>query len=164
MTKAKTIVSLIVLLALLSFSPTDVKTGTKKGDKFGATAEIESALQSGNGMFVLVNFWASYDAQSRMENIRFARLADRYGKKQFEQAAGLAVLSLSMDEFQSIFVETVKRDSLSGVTNILVKEGFGSELAKNCKLSGQCGNFLLDAHGVITLNHCFSPPQLLIFL
>lgn len=154
MTRIKTVLSLLVLLCLLSFTPASkiVKTGVNIGDKIDQTSvsELHNALKTNSGSLVLINCWASYDANSRIENIKLAQLADKYKDKQFKNARSFAMISLSFDNYQSVFTETVKRDNLENVENVLVKQGFESKLAKSYRLENESfGNFLLDSKGVI---------------
>lgn len=154
MTKTKTVVSLLVLLGLLSFTPSNksLENGLLKGDKMKISNEqnLEKALQANNGALVLINTWASYNAESRIENIRLAKVIEKYKEKQFKSGQGLSMIALSLDSYNSVFNETIKRDNLIGVKNFRLEQGYESEIAKNYELKdGTFGNFLLDAHGVI---------------
>lgn len=154
MTKTKTVVSLLVLLGLLSFTPNDstLQTGLLKGDKLkiSSTKDLSNVLDANNGTLVLINAWASYDAKSHIENIKLSKVAEKYKEKQFENANGITVVSLSFDSYQSVFNETIKRDNLPDVKNFRVIGGFQSEIAKSYDFdNGEFGNYLLDAKGVI---------------
>ena len=65
----------LVLLFSSAFNP--VETGLKEGKQAPMlklkNSEGAVTLSELKGRYVLLNFWAGYDAPSRMENIRFAR-------------------------------------------------------------------------------------------
>lgn len=151
MIKIKTVVSLLVLFSFLSFtSALQTKTGTSRGDKMKTTPEIEKVLEASSGSFVLIHFWASHNANSRIENIKFARLMEKYKEKQFENAQGVSLLSLSFDEYQSVFAETVKRDQLNEAKAMRIETASLAETEKTFDVDRiQFGNYLLDAQGVI---------------
>lgn len=154
MTKTKTVVSLLVLLGLLSFTPSNNsrQNGLLKGDKIEISnaKELKEAMLANNGTLVLINTWASYDANSHIENIRLAKVTEKYKEKQFKNARGISMIALSFDTYKSVFNETVRRDDLTEVQNFMVKQGFQSEIAKSYEFEkDEFGNFLLDAQGVI---------------
>ncbi len=151
MLKIKTVVSLISLLAILSLAPADKKGGIDKGDKLisSNSSLLQQALQKYDGSLVLINFWATYDAKSHMENIKMAHINEKYKGKQFEKAKGFAMVSLSLDIFQSVFTETLKRDETQADENIFVEKGFESDVAKVYLTKKDFGNVLIDAQGVV---------------
>ena len=69
----------LVLLFSSAFNP--VETGLKEGKQAPMlklkNSEGAVTLSELKGRYVLLNFWAGYDAPSRMENIRFAREIDK---------------------------------------------------------------------------------------
>ena len=69
----------LVLLFSSAFNP--VETGLKEGKQAPMlklkNSEGAVTLRELKGRYVLLNFWAGYDAPSRMENIRFAREIDK---------------------------------------------------------------------------------------
>ena len=152
MTRLKTAFSLFVLLCLFSFTPKDARQNSSinKGDKLDISSnELKNELQANKGHLVLINFWASYNASSRIENIKFANLMKNSKNEKLKNASGFALVSVSLDTYQSVFNETVKRDGLSFVQNVNATNGFKSKLAKTYKLGDNFGNLLLDAHGVV---------------
>ena len=158
MTKTRTLIFflLIGLVGLLSFAGREAldKGGLDKGDRIKVDDSdnmkvIANLLKEGKGNYVLVNFWATYDAQSHIDNIRFARMVDAYKDAAINQTNGLVMVSVSFDTFQSVFVETISRDALPAA-NIYEGDGFDSHLARNFELEeGQFGNYLIDEQGVI---------------
>mgnify|MGYP003291743549 CR=1 FL=1 len=102
-------------------------------------------MQTGDNRYVLINFWASYDAASREENIRFSEVLKKYDC----EAQGLSSVSVSLDDYESLFREVVKNDNLQFSRIYREKKGFSSELAKEFQLNHKFGNFLIDQDGKI---------------
>lgn len=102
-------------------------------------------MQTGDNRYVLINFWASYDAGSREENIRFSEVLKKYDC----EAMGLSSVSVSLDDYESLFREVVKNDNLQFSRIYREKKGFSSELAKEFQLNHKFGNFLIDQDGKI---------------
>lgn len=102
-------------------------------------------MQTGDNRYVLINFWASYDAASREENVRFSEVLKKYDT----EAIGLSSVSVSLDDYESLFKEVVKDDDLQFSKIYREKKGFSSELAKEFQLNHKFGNFLIDQNGKI---------------
>lgn len=92
--------------------------------------------------YVLVNFWASYDGQSRMQNVNL----DNAVKNTFKK---VKFVSVSFDEYQSIFQETVRKDRIVTPTCFVEMGGEKSDLFKEYRLDKGFKNYLLDENGVI---------------
>lgn len=108
-----------------------------------------------NQQYTLVCFWASYNAASREENIRFSKVLNK-----FEQSnAVIGSVSVSLDEYESLFLEVVKEDQLKFSNIVREKNGFAGKLAKEFNLSNQFGSFLIDQKGEI-IHKNFTPEQL----
>jgi thiol-disulfide isomerase/thioredoxin len=148
MIKLKTAISLLVMMALFSFTSNqqnDTKVTNQSSDN--SSELLKKAIKSNKGQLVLISFWASYDASSRIENIKCANLMKTFQNEKYNDAIGFSVISVSLDRFNSVFHETIKRDGLQSLTNIFVNNGLESNLAKNYKLDAKFGNLLLDANG-----------------
>jgi thiol-disulfide isomerase/thioredoxin len=98
-----------------------------------------------HGNYVLVNFWASYDAPSRMRNIELNRaLSDNeVAQKHVE------FVSVSFDDYASIFRETVRKDGIVGTGCFVETDGEQSSIFKDYKLKKGFTNYLLDENGMI---------------
>ncbi len=94
------------------------------------------------GRYVLLSFWASYDAPSRMQN---ASLNNLLSSSDFK----VEMVSVSFDEYQSIYIETVRKDIINSFACFLEQGGEDSEIFKDYKLKGGFTNYLLDEKGVI---------------
>ncbi len=147
MIKIKTACWMFVLLFMLSFAPNAKQNGLTPPDK--AYNELKGKLKTNQGHLVLLNFWASHHAGSRIENIKFAQLAKHFQHEIFPEAKGFVVVSVSLDAYPSIYEETVKRDGLTYTQNMHASNGLHSKLAKTYKLGNDFGNLLLDAEGKV---------------
>lgn len=95
------------------------------------------------GKYVLLSFWASYDAQSRMQNASLSNVLRSAARNNVE------MVSVSFDEYQSIFEETVRRDQIVTPTCFVETKGESSDLFKKYRLGRGFTNYLLDDNGVI---------------
>lgn len=95
------------------------------------------------GKYVLVSFWASYDAESRMHNILLSNAVRNEAHKKLE------MVSISFDKYKSIFEETVRQDQIVTPNCFAETEGTSSELFRKYGLKKGFTNYLLDENGVI---------------
>ncbi|MBO7602102.1 MAG: hypothetical protein J6S94_03615 [Bacteroidaceae bacterium] len=110
-----------------------------------ATDAVYSRLSALHGNYVLVNFWASYDASSRMRNIELNRalLDEENNPKRVE------FVSVSFDDYASIFRETVRKDGIVGAGCFVETGGAKSSIFKDYNLKKGFTNYLLDENGMI---------------
>ena len=109
------------------------------------SAEQPSAELSGmKGKYVPLSFWASYDAQSRMQNASFSNAlrSDPFNNN-------VEMVSVSFDEYPSIFKETIRKDQIVTPTCFVETKGEYSGLFKRYRLNRGFTNYLLDGNGVI---------------
>ena len=95
MKKIQSVIGVLALVLLFSSAFNPVKTGLEEGEQAPRLSlqngESSVSLQSLKGRYVLLNFWAGYDAPSRMENIRYARELDKSGLE------NISLVSVSFD-------------------------------------------------------------------
>lgn len=94
------------------------------------------------GKYVLLSFWASYDAQSRMKNVSLSRALH-------SQSKDVKMVSVSFDEYKSVFDETIRKDRIPVSDCYLEKPGEVSGLFKAYRLDRGFQNYLLNDKGVI---------------
>lgn len=152
------IVSAILLLT--SFIGKDKPTGGLNVGDIAPNFTIQSTtnqsatdLRSLRGKYVLINFWASYDAPSRLNNASFAQALRN------ESASDITLVSVSFDEYPSIFRETIRKDQVGTSTCFVDTAGHQSPLYKQYRLHRGFSNYLLDANGVIIAKN-ISPDEL----
>ena len=100
-------------------------------------------LSDREGGYVLLSFWASYDAQSRMRNASLSNVLRDAAQENVE------MVSVSFDEYRSVFEETVRKDQIVTPVCFVETEGENSELYKQYRLGRGFTNYLLDENGVI---------------
>jgi thiol-disulfide isomerase/thioredoxin len=98
-------------------------------------------LKDLQGKYVLFSFWASYDANTRMQNVTLSHAASEDNK--------VEMVSVSFDNYHSIFKETIKKDQLSTTNCFVDLAGENSEIYQTYRLYKGFTNFLLDENGVI---------------
>ncbi|WP_294590842.1 TlpA family protein disulfide reductase [uncultured Bacteroides sp.] len=100
-------------------------------------------LSNLKGKYVLLSFWASYDAQSRMQNASLSNALQSSSPNNVE------MVSVSFDEYKSIFDETIRKDQIVTPTCFVETKGESSGLFKKYRLGRGFTNYLLDDNGVI---------------
>lgn len=101
-------------------------------------------LSDMKGKYVLLSFWASYDAHSRMQNASLSNVLRSASRNE-----NVEMVSVSFDEYQSIFKETVRKDQIVTPTCFVETKGEYSGLFKKYRLGRGFTNYLLDDNGVI---------------
>ena len=107
------------------------------------------------GHYVLVSFWAGYDAPSRMANVALSNALRRAdgGQQQIE------MVSVSFDEYRSVFEETVREDGIQAVACFQEAKGADSRIYGKYRLERGFTTYLLDERGVIVA-HGLTPAEL----
>ena len=144
----------VVLLigSLTSFVEKDKPTGGLNVGDIAPDFKIQSMsagqplaeLSDMKGKYVLLSFWASYDAHSRMQNASLS-----YVLRSASRNENVEMVSVSFDEYQSIFKETVRKDQIVTPTCFVETKGESSGLFKKYRLGRGFTNYLLDENGVI---------------
>ena len=144
----------VVLLigSLTSFVEKDKPTGGLNVGDIAPDFKIQSMsaghplaeLSDMNGKYVLLSFWASYDAHSRMHNASLSNVLRSASRND-----NVEMVSVSFDEYQSIFKETVRKDQIVTPTCFVETKGESSGLFKKYRLGRGFTNYLLDENGVI---------------
>ena len=136
-------------LISLSFSkesvPTEKLTSGDKLPELRLCEDMQSLnMHAPSNGFLLLSFWASYDAQSRMQNVSLSNVLRSASRND-----NVEMVSVSFDEYQSIFKETVRKDQIVTPTCFVETKGESSGLFKKYRLGRGFTNYLLDENGVI---------------
>ena len=144
----------VVLLigSLTSFVEKDKPTGGLNVGDIAPDFKIQSMsagqplaeLSDMKGKYVLLSFWASYDAHSRMQNASLSNVLRSASRNE-----NVEMVSVSFDEYQSIFKETVRKDQIVTPTCFVETKGESSGSFKKYRLGRGFTNYLLDDNGVI---------------
>lgn len=84
-----------------------------------------------NGKLLLLNFWASYDAESRINNYNLLRLSEDYQNTSFFNAQGLEVVSVSLDTYRSQLLKAIEADETQDFLHICDFKGTDSEICRS---------------------------------
>ena len=99
------------------------------------------SLQAAKGNYILLSFWASYDAASRTRNARLHNVVS--------DDARVEMISISFDRYRSVFDAAVRQDGIDKEVCHLEMEGEDSEVFKSYDLKSGFKNYLVDSRGVI---------------
>lgn len=149
---AKWIFVVLLISSLTSFVEKDKPTGGLNVGDIAPDFKIQSMsagqplseLSDMKGKYVLLSFWASYDAHSRMQNASLSNVLRSASRNE-----NVEMVSVSFDEYQSIFKETVRKDQIVTPTCFVETKGESSGLFKKYRLGRGFTNYLLDENGVI---------------
>ncbi|MDR0748820.1 MAG: thioredoxin family protein [Tannerellaceae bacterium] len=142
---------LIVTVTLLTMSAATKDVRLVKGLSPGDLApgikslgnERDFNFQNHSGRYTLLNFWAAYNAESRVRNIRLANEVSKLNPEK------ISFCSISLDEKESIFSETVRIDKLNETTQFHAGQSRKSVLYKRYNLKRGFKNYLINDEGVI---------------
>ncbi len=104
----------------------------------GTTNFTKSSLQ---GNYVLVNFWDSSNAVSRIATGEYDRLYHR--NKKFK------LLSVNTDIDPTLFRQVVSNDGLDKSTQYHIKDVKGKNLRPDCRIESGFASYLIDPEGKI---------------
>ena len=131
----------LFISSLTSFVEKDKPTsGLNVGDvapsfKIDATFNGQQLdLQNLKGKYVLLSFWASYDAQSRMQNVSLNNALQNLSKD-------VKMVSVSFDDYQSVFSETIRKDKVQSSDCYLETKGEASSIFKKYNLDRGFGRW-----------------------
>ncbi|MCF0190219.1 MAG: TlpA family protein disulfide reductase [Marinilabiliaceae bacterium] len=100
------------------------------------------------GKLIILNFWASYDPVSRMNNYELLQLGKRYSDSDFFKAKGLEVLSISLDIYKSQLVKAIELDDTKEFKHFCDFSGVDSELCEAFDVTEPV-NLLIDSEGMV---------------
>lgn len=100
------------------------------------------SLKDLKGKYVLLSFWASYDAPSRMQNVSLDHALQA-------SSENVEMVSVSFDEYESVFHETIRKDRIGTSVCRVETSGEASALFRKYRLNKGFNNYLLDRNGVI---------------
>ena len=104
--------------------------------------------------YVLIQFWAAYDGESRKQN---ALLNNKISRLELDN---LQMISISFDEKKSVFKQAIKADRLDISNQFNVDAGKSSEIYKDYRLDRGFGNLLINPNGIVVARNV-SPEQVI---
>ena len=103
-------------------------------------------LSSLRGKMVLVDFWASWCGPCRKESPNVVEAYQKYHQKEFKDAKGFEVFSVSLDRDAEAWKQAILADKLVWKNHVLDVQGLA---AANYQVATIPNAFLLDGNGVI---------------
>jgi hypothetical protein len=149
-------ISLISVIAFLFLGSGTKEIKLTEGIQPGYLApgiNLQGINFEGNG-YVLLQFWAAYDPQSRVQNIRMHNVITQ------AKTDKLRLISISLDENPSVFEGVIKVDHLDESTQFIEPAGRKSEVFKAFRLKNGFNNWLINQERVIVAKN-ISPDEVL---
>ncbi|KAA6334825.1 Thiol-disulfide oxidoreductase ResA [termite gut metagenome] len=137
------------LTSFVSFGGKENSAGKLNVGNAAPNFEIKTALEKRlftlndlKGKYVLLSFWATYDAQSRMKNISLNNALQ-------STFLNVEMISVSFDEYESVFIETIRKDRIAPTVCFVETDGVKSNLFEKYRLKSGFTNYLLNEDGII---------------
>ena len=149
----KKFVSFVVVLFMILVLPSAI-TPQYKGLKIGNQAPelvLPDMTLSVEGMdaqgYTLLHFWASYDAPSRIANIRYNDVIESL------HGTPVRYVAVSYERNKELFQEIVRRDEVTLSNQYYDEAGEESELYVRYRLNKGFATYLIDASGTIVAHN-----------
>lgn len=101
-----------------------------------------------NGKMVILNFWASYNAQSRMNNFRLTQIHEEFKNQSFNNGQDLVIVNISLDRFKSPLNLAIDQDEITEFMHICEYTGKDGNIAQAYNITTPI-TILLDGEGRI---------------
>ena len=147
MNKTLLIIAIVGLLTLFTSAyysaPADSRIGYKAPSLLlGDSNNDLSPLKQHRGEKILLTFWSSDDAQSRLDNMRYDRLSRSAG-------ADYTHVSVNLDRSESVFNQIVAIDNLDRSAQFCTAQDMQDDIIRSWRLEEGYHSFLIDPNGVI---------------
>lgn len=147
MNKSLLIIAILGLLTLFTSAyysaPADSRIGCKAPSlQLGNSNNDLSPLKQYRGEKILLTFWSSDDAESRLNNMRYDRMSRGDG-------IDYTHVSVNLDRSESVFNQIVAIDNLDRSAQFTTAEDMQDDIIKSWRLEDGYHSLLIDPNGVI---------------
>jgi hypothetical protein len=149
-------ISLVLAIAFLYVGAGTQEIKLTEGIQPGNLApeiNLQGVHLKGNG-YVLVQFWAASNPQSRVENTQMYHVISR------SKTDNIRLISISLDENSAVFQGVIKTDHLDDASQFNEPDGKNSVAFKKYRLKTGFHNWLIDSNGMIVAKDV-SPSEIL---
>ena len=134
-------VGMVMSLTAFTVKPTAPGTGCSAPELSMKTDSSSISLDNFRGQYLLVSFWSSSEASSRIRCNEYTSAAN--------QISGLNHIGINVDASTSLFNEVVKRDNLMKQAQYHVEGNEAALIKENYHLDRGLHSFLIDPQGTI---------------
>ena len=106
-------------------------------------------LSSLKGMYVIIDFWASWCGPCRRENPNLVKTYNKFKNQKFENGNGLEVYSVSLDKKFSSWIKAMTDDKLFWEYHVSDLKGWQSDGAAIYGVRSIPQTFIIDGNGII---------------
>lgn len=147
MKKTMTVIALFAVLLITVSAHTGRVYEAADGYKAPAFTLSKSdstlSLADLKGRYVLLTFWASNDASSRVSAGNYNSFAEQANEEQF------CLVSVNMDNNETLYNEIVRRDNLNAKSQFHVQGDEASRLKEEYRLKNGFNSYLIDPTGQV---------------
>ena len=141
----------VVFLTAYSPNPSRGKLGYLAPNFYVENESKDLELQQLKGRYVLLSFWKSTDAESRIANLQYDRAV--------RNLSGIDYVAVNFDTSYGVYQEILKNDGLDVTTQFYDRDGRESKLYSRYDLGQGMKTILLDKSGRIVAKNP-SPQEL----
>ncbi len=146
----KLLVLLLVFCTYLAKSQNSFAVGdTLPNFNFQGQFTKSYTLNQFKGSYILIQFWASWNEESRKMQRSFIEPFTKYKDKRFSNGRRFNIISISIDQNIALWELALKKDNLPWKNNLCEKGGWDAALLKQLKVTAIPCNYLLDPNGII---------------
>ena len=150
MNKSLSFIVTLVLLFIFSSAKTSKITegqlGYQAPNFIVSNEDTTMSLQHLKGKYVLLTFWSSFDAESRINNIEYDKIAQ-------QTSNNLNFISINYDLSRPLYNEIISRDKLKTSSQFYDQEGNSSKIFENYHLDQGFKSYLINPAGeIIAMN------------